>query len=466
VLVLGLSAALAGGCVDTSRPNAEAAGRTPRYAQGLPAFDVEAVAAILPQARGIEAYALLRAGTVMYTRVSGGFGARYDITFLLRDQETEEVVAEQVLAETLVVSQYTETQTTKGVRHQAFLAAKPGAYTCEVTIEDRNTGRSSFRQQTVIVPELREGQPMLGRVVMMGRDENGMLGPVVAFHLPLRRDSLSAQATLFNFPAGSAWLQEIILVRFVVDTAEAVAPWYFSTGPGNLDMRRYYPERTDTVFLEHRRFFVTEPGYSVTVPLPWLPEGMYQLTMRVHGSPEPSSDLESALTSRRYFSIMGPGFPRPVTLSEMAAAAVYLMNGPERQALDSARSVDERRRLFDGFWLSLVSDRQIAADLIRKYYTRVEEANRLFSSFKEGWKTDRGMVYIVLGPPERIERSYDRENWYYNHPGSARENLWQFRRVQFAPEQFTIEDYVLLRGVQYEMYWQRVLSKWREGVVF
>jgi len=193
---------------------------------------------------------------------------------------------------------------------------------------------------------------------------------------------------------------------------------------------------------------------------------MYQLTMRVHGSEEPTSEVDDALISRRYFAIMGTGFPRPGTLNEMAAAAVYLMNHEERETLDSAGSADERRRQFDRFWLSLVNDRQVAAELIRKYYSRVEEANRLFSSFKEGWKTDRGMVFVILGPPERIERAFDRENWYYNHPGSERENLWQFRRVQFAPEQFTMDEYVLLRGVQYERYWQRVLSKWREGVVF
>jgi GWxTD domain-containing protein len=193
---------------------------------------------------------------------------------------------------------------------------------------------------------------------------------------------------------------------------------------------------------------------------------MYQLTMRVHGSEEPAAEVDEALISRRYFSIVGTGFPRPATLNEMAASAVYLMNAEERGALDTAGSAVERRRLFDRFWLSLVNDRQMAAELIRKYYSRVEEANRLFSSFKEGWKTDRGMVHIILGPPESMERTFDRENWYYSQAGSERENLWQFRRVQFAPEQFTMDEYVLVRGVQYEKYWQRVLSRWREGLAF
>jgi GWxTD domain-containing protein len=288
----------------------------------------------------------------------------------------------------------------------------------------------------------------------------------VAFHLPQRPDSLSAQVTLYNLPAGSAWLLEVALVRFVMDTAEAIAPWYFSTTTAVLGMGRFYAKESDTVFVEHRRVFVTEPWSNVTVPLPWLTQGMYQLTMRVHSSEEPDSDVDDAFISRRYFSVVGAGFPRPVTLNEMTGSVVYLLNHEEREALDAAGSALERRRQFDRFWLSLVNDRQIAADLIRKYYSRVEEANRLFSTFKEGWKTDRGMVYIILGPPEGIERVFDRESWYYSQSGSERENLWQFRRVQFAPEQFIMDDYVLVRGIQYERYWQRVLSKWREGLVF
>ncbi len=206
-----LFAGLPGGCSDAPRKNADAAGRIPGYAQRLPAFDLEAVAANLPESYGVELFALLNAGTVTYLRTAGGFAARYDVTFLLRDRETGDVVAERVLAETLQVSAYAETQTTKAIRHQVFLPAGPGVYDCEATVEDRNTGRSSFRQQAVLVPELREGLAMLGRVVLMGRDEHGMLAPVVAFHLPQRRDSLSAQVTLHNLPAGSAWLLESTL---------------------------------------------------------------------------------------------------------------------------------------------------------------------------------------------------------------------------------------------------------------
>ncbi len=60
-------------------------------------------------------------------------------------------------------------------------------------------------------------------------------------------------------------------------------------------------------------------------------------------------------------------------------------------------------------------------ELFNEFYKRVEQANRNFShSRKDGWKTDRGRVFIVFGPPDRVEHSTptsyttgEYEVWYY-----------------------------------------------------
>ena len=35
-------------------------------------------------------------------------------------------------------------------------------------------------------------------------------------------------------------------------------------------------------------------------------------------------------------------------------------------------------------------------NLIKTYYSKVEKANEMFTSHLEGWKTDRGMISIIL----------------------------------------------------------------------
>jgi GWxTD domain-containing protein len=38
-----------------------------------------------------------------------------------------------------------------------------------------------------------------------------------------------------------------------------------------------------------------------------------------------------------------------------------------------------------------------------EYYRRIEYANVQFSVVSPGWRTDRGRIYIIYGPPDDIE---------------------------------------------------------------
>jgi GWxTD domain-containing protein len=57
--------------------------------------------------------------------------------------------------------------------------------------------------------------------------------------------------------------------------------------------------------------------------------------------------------------------------------------------------------------------------------TRYNYANERYGGHDEGWKTDRGRVYIIYGPPEEIERhvsnpgTRDYETWMYAFEGEA-----------------------------------------------
>jgi|AntDeeMinimDraft_5_1070356.scaffolds.fasta_scaffold47367_1 hypothetical protein len=38
-----------------------------------------------------------------------------------------------------------------------------------------------------------------------------------------------------------------------------------------------------------------------------------------------------------------------------------------------------------------------------------------FFNFKEGWKTDPGMMYILFGPPWYVDRRLDQMQWSYSY---------------------------------------------------
>lgn len=120
----------------------------------------------------------------------------------------------------------------------------------------------------------------------------------------------------------------------------------------------------------------------------------------------------------------------------------------------------DKTAAIDNFWLQTSGSRERGRMLIKKYYQRVENANRFFTSYLEGWKTDRGMIYIVFGAPDAVYRSNHGEYWRYNtkHPLPGINFL--FKKLN---NPFTGNDYVLERQLSYEPEWFMMVDSWRQG---
>jgi GWxTD domain-containing protein len=89
------------------------------------------------------------------------------------------------------------------------------------------------------------------------------------------------------------------------------------------------------------------------------------------------------------------GFPGITTTGQMLEPLRYITTKKEYEELAAAR---ELKLAIDQFWISNAGNASRARAMIQKYYGRVEEANIFFSSYLEGWKTDRGLVYILTCP--------------------------------------------------------------------
>lgn len=119
--------------------------------------------------------------------------------------------------------------------------------------------------------------------------------------------------------------------------------------------------------------------------------------------------------------------------------------------------------LIDRFWLECGGSKEHARELIRTYYRRVEEANTYFSTFTEGWRTDRGMIHLLFGNPNQIIRSSTGEVWNYGEAPQAALLSFTFKKVD-SP--FTNNLYVLEREPGYKPYWERMVQVWRSGKIY
>ncbi|MDD8017673.1 MAG: GWxTD domain-containing protein [Bacteroidota bacterium] len=100
----------------------------------------------------------------------------------------------------------------------------------------------------------------------------------------------------------------------------------------------------------------------------------------------------------------------------------YIASKNEIQQYSKLNGVDAKRRAVYSFWESRDEDHTTAFNETRQeYLRRIAYANVQYKTgFKEGWKTDRGRVYIVYGPPDEVERHVNEtdvkpyEIWFYN----------------------------------------------------
>ena len=109
-------------------------------------------------------------------------------------------------------------------------------------------------------------------------------------------------------------------------------------------------------------------------------------------------------------------FPELKTPTDLLFPIRYLTNSSE---FENYKEYKNRKEAIDDFWLSVGSNKYRSAELIKVYYNRVLFANLSFSTYKPGWLTDRGMVYIIFGPPKNVYKSPTSEKWVYSSSSSV-----------------------------------------------
>jgi GWxTD domain-containing protein len=171
------------------------------------------------------------------------------------------------------------------------------------------------------------------------------------------------------------------------------------------------------------------------------------------------------------FFNFGPSFPSMTAPEEMIGPLAYLNNEDEMNTL---RSGIKPKVALDNFWLGCGGNIDKARELIRIYYTRVLYSNYYFTSFKEGWRTERGMIYIIYGPPDKIYKSYNEESWGYRKPvvksrWGARFDIkeeYLFFNFKRNENKFSENEYYLSRNETAVTYWDKAVLAWRKGIVF
>jgi GWxTD domain-containing protein len=153
---------------------------------------------------------------------------------------------------------------------------------------------------------------------------------------------------------------------------------------------------------------------TATLDVDQLPPGALSLRARLEGTEAADSGLLVVALMPDWLAM------------DYDEALGYLRYAGTREALDSLRSAPprERARLFHAFWTSKDPDPEtVENEFFWRYFRRVQEANARFGEVgTAGWLTDRGAVYVTLGPPDEVLRDLAARQ------GPERSQVWLYKK--------------------------------------
>lgn len=83
---------------------------------------------------------------------------------------------------------------------------------------------------------------------------------------------------------------------------------------------------------------------------------------------------------------------------------VYIISPEEVSVFLNLTTEEERENFVEQFWRRRDPDPRTSENEFRtEHYRRIKYANERFHAGIDGWKTDRGMIYIKFGKPDRVE---------------------------------------------------------------
>ncbi len=260
-----------------------------------------------------------------------------------------------------------------------------GKYSLRVVLRDKESGSSYTLTKPVTVPDFGAGDFRLSDILMLSRvssaGEKRSIVPNISANVGAIPDAFSVYLEVYN-------TRGLDSVRFTMDIAARKSEKKVTA---------------DTVAALKRG----RGEYILQVPHGTLPLGDYELTIsaRLPGAPKEGEEHILARSSRS-INARWYGLPRSIQDLDMAIEQLkYIAKDDDISPLKDATTADAKMAAFMEFWKRRDPNPNTPRnERMEEYYARVDYANKHFSHYTAGWRTDMGMVYIMFGAPNNVDR--------------------------------------------------------------
>ncbi|MBL1215084.1 MAG: GWxTD domain-containing protein [Ignavibacteriae bacterium] len=332
----------------------------------------------LPGKTRVDVFIQVPYKNVSFIRAENGYTAEYSITLTFYTEDKEDIIYESLWNEKISVDNFELTESKRGQNlsyRKSHLT--PGKYLLNCAVEDLNSNRNVVAESIVNIKEFDDPVELSDIVLVAKRIETENTQSII----PNVSKTVSEdfENLDFFFEVYSDKERKLFVEYSIEDKNE---------------------QRTFTEMV-HQDIAEGTNLINHVIENPNISLGDYSLYVKL------IEENDNELTSvRKKISSKLPGFPAIIKDLETAVSQMqYIASNEEMNYIEEAENYTEMLQRFKDFWKAKdPSPNTPENEVLTEYYRRVAYATKNFESYYDGWKTDMGMIYITLGPPNQVDR--------------------------------------------------------------
>jgi GWxTD domain-containing protein len=333
---------------------------------------------------------------IQFVKSGDKFVGSYSVNLIIMDEDKDNIIKSNLWEETVTASNFNQTSSQKNYNlNLKTFQLEPGNYFLRCIVEDKDSKRSVTSEHTMEVLPF-DNKVDLSDLLLVSDFVESESGNRIIPNISQSVESME-EVIKFYYEAYSDEKRDVTIVYGIKDKNENQN--YTHTITKTLDKGK------NTLY--------------GSLQYPSFTFGEYELSTVVKDS---SGETLAAIGKSFYAKVFG--IPRSVTnLQNAIDQMVYIAESSELSFINDGESFKERLERFLDYWKEKdPTPNTNVNEVMLEYYRRIDYSNRNFGAYKrDGWKTDMGMVYVSLGPPDYVDRhpfaleSKPYEVWdYYN----------------------------------------------------
>jgi GWxTD domain-containing protein len=348
-------------------------------------FDAISFAGSNPPMSRMDIFVQVGYNNMSFVKQDDKYSASYELTLGIYDSVNG------------LVSEKTWTEEIKGVTFEESISSRlysltqrvfvvqPGKYTVSAILRDSESKVSRSLTRQLLVTNYSLHRFSLSDIMLVSRvtqkEERRSIVPIVGGNVGSVPDAFYAFFEAYNDTSVDS-------VRLVVTILD------------NKGDKEYEADTVQPVHGGKNELMMRVSNVSLAL-------GDYMLYMRAYPTVTQGGASASYIgVTNRAIAVRWRGVPRGVKDLDVAIEQLrYIAKDDELDYIKEGKTTEEKQKRFFEFWKKRDPNPNTPRnEKMEEFYARVDYSNRHFAHYIEGWRTDMGMVYIIFGPPNSVDR--------------------------------------------------------------